>query len=138
MSWLSDIAGRAETLLNQIDQNAATVLKEGNNGLGHDIKGREDDDDNDDECKSGFPISSSSEASSSGPEISGRRGRALKGGERQSASTCSASDHKKTKNPLHVLHHSTTPRAKNSGHASTKRRKREEQEEDLIQVIFSI
>ena len=28
MSWLTDIAGKAETLLNQIDQNAASVLNE--------------------------------------------------------------------------------------------------------------
>ena len=28
MSWLTDIAGKAENLLNKIDQNAATVIKE--------------------------------------------------------------------------------------------------------------
>ncbi len=33
MSWISGIAGKAETFLNQIDQNAATVL-EGARGKG--------------------------------------------------------------------------------------------------------
>lgn len=33
MSWLSDLAGKAETILNQIDQNAANVLKTDNDQL---------------------------------------------------------------------------------------------------------
>lgn len=33
MSWLSDLAGKAENLLNQIDQNAANVLKNENDQL---------------------------------------------------------------------------------------------------------
>lgn len=31
MSWLTDIAGRAEEFLNKIDQNAAVVLKKEKN-----------------------------------------------------------------------------------------------------------
>lgn len=30
MAWLQNLAGHAENLLNKIDQNAATVLNEGN------------------------------------------------------------------------------------------------------------
>lgn len=30
MSWLTDLAGKAENLLNKIDQNAAVVLKDKN------------------------------------------------------------------------------------------------------------
>lgn len=33
MAWLQNLAGHAENLLNKIDQNAATVLNEGNKSI---------------------------------------------------------------------------------------------------------